>query len=88
MVYTRYDRCYFYPGRAGTPGAPGTAEHEARSRISSPSATTHVYPAMQPSDPHHQSIVQIPSQIPPQLQVLLQVGYVRSLIIQILSQIG
>ncbi|KAK8723077.1 hypothetical protein OTU49_011829 [Cherax quadricarinatus] len=78
MVYTRlYDHRYYYPGRAGTPGAPGTAEHEARSRISSPSAAGHVYPTIPPTEVHHQSMVQISqqqftSQIPPQLQMLLQ----------------
>lgn len=77
MVYSRlYDR-YYYPGRAGTPGAPGSAEHEARSHISSPSAP-HVYQTIPPSDVHHQPMVPISSQqfssqqLPPQLQVLLQ----------------
>lgn len=78
MVYSRlYDRYYNYPGRAGTPGAPGTGEHEARSRISSPSGTPLVYPAMGPAEVHHQPIVQIStpqyaSQVPPQLQMLIQ----------------
>lgn len=81
MVYSRlYDRYYNYPGRAGTPGAPGTGEHEARSRISSPSGTPLVYPAMGPAEVHHQPIVQIStpqyaSQVPPQLQMLIQVSY-------------
>lgn len=78
MVYTRlYDRLYYH-GRAGTPGAPGTAEHEARSHISSPSGTTHVYPTIPPAEVHHQPMVQISpqqftSQVPLQLQMLLQV---------------
>lgn len=74
MVYTRlYDR-FYYPTRSGTPGAPGTGEHEARGRIASPSAA-HVYSALPPSEVHHQTMVQqFPSQIPPQLQLLLQVN--------------
>lgn len=84
MVYSRfYDRFYNYSGRAGTPGAPGTGEHEARSRISSPSGTPHVYPAMGPAEVHHQPMVQIStpqyaSQVPPQLQMLIQVSYLDS----------
>ncbi|XP_068223812.1 protein split ends-like isoform X2 [Palaemon carinicauda] len=81
MVYSRlYDR-YYYPGRAATPGAPGTAEHEARSHISSPSAVAaapHVYPNIPSAEVHHQPMVQMSSaqqfatQIPPQLQMQLQ----------------
>lgn len=77
MLYTRRYECLYYHGRAGTPGAPGTAEHEARSHISSPSATPHIYPTIPPAEVHHQPMVQISpqqftSQVPLQLQMLLQ----------------